>query len=69
MKKIELFYINLFSSVDLTEKLIQITLKMANWFSLSQMTKRIENNTVCNWSAFDDFCCDAIKNCAVQTIE
>ena len=30
MKKIELFYINLFSSVDHTEKLIQITLKMAN---------------------------------------
>ena len=33
------------------------------------MAKRIENNTVCNWSAFNDFRCDAIENCAVQTIE
>ena len=33
------------------------------------MTKRFENNTVCNRSVFDDFRCDAIKNCTVQTIE
>ena len=61
--------INFFSSVDPTEKLIQITLKMGNWFSLSHMTKRFKNNTVCNRSLFDDFRCHAIKNCTVQTIE
>ena len=33
------------------------------------MTKRFENNTVCNRSVFGDFRSDAIKNCTVQAIE